>query len=302
MPTLTSQPPVFQVSLSLDRSHLKSVVRAVLGTILFHRALGQTAPSSFDFLGLSFPVPAEAQIEAIIEAKSEAFTRLLLEGTAAGESRSAKIYVAFYPIPFPHPPARTARNPSVTSYPARTSSPIPPQTQSSPSRARDPSTTRRASLAAPVSSALNWLSSARAVLGGETPGAESTEPTEQDEELKLGREMEKSGKGCWEEWSVEIEVLRDGRRSGLDGEEKLRSQLNDFLLRSLSFAMHKTSHVPPITSSELMPYGTLILLDPSIPPVPVPKPIISEVKGFPRLHKTLVAGSESKERRTASAW
>lgn len=69
-----------------------------------------------------------------------------------------------------------------------------------------------------MSSALNWLSSnARAALGGEGTGVES-EPTELDEELALAKEMEKSGKGPWEGWSIEIEVLRESRR-GIDGEE-----------------------------------------------------------------------------------
>ncbi|GAA5831741.1 hypothetical protein JCM3766R1_005001 [Sporobolomyces carnicolor] len=302
MSTASGQPPVFQVSFTLDRAHLKSVVKAVLGTILFHRVLGQTAPSSIELLNVSCPVPADPQIEALIEAKSEAFSRLLLDGSASGEGRSAKLFVALYPIPFPPLVSRSSRAPSAPTYPARTSSPAPSASQASPSRARESSTARRTSLAAPVSSALNWLSSARAALGGDTTGSESSEPTEQDEELALAREMERTGKGCWEMWSVEIEVLRDGRRSALDGEEKLRSQLNDFLLRSLSFVMHNTSHVPPITSSELIPYGTLILLSPATPPVPVPKPIISEVKGFPLLHKTLVAGSSPRERRTAHAW
>ncbi|GAA6005634.1 hypothetical protein JCM11491_003708 [Sporobolomyces phaffii] len=290
------QAPVFQASLSLDRSHLQSAVRAVLGTILFHRVLGQLSPSSLDFLGISFPVPADAQIDAIIESKAEAFTRLLLEGAGSGEGRSAKIVVALYPIPFP---PLASKSPA---HPARTASPAPAQHSASPSRLRDPSTTRRASLAAPVSSALNWLSSARAALGGDSSGTDPSEPNEQDDELNLNREMDAKGKGCWEMWAIEFEVLRDGRRSALDAEEKLRSQLNDFLLRSLSFAMHKTSHVPPITSSDLMPYGTLILLDPSTTPLAIPKPIVSEVKGFPVLHKALVTASAPRERRPASAW
>ncbi|GAA5909460.1 uncharacterized protein JCM6883_003951 [Sporobolomyces salmoneus] len=276
-----------------------STSATVLGTILFHRVLGQTAPSTNELLNVSFPVPAEPQIEALIEAKSETFTRLL-DGTAAGEGRSAKLFVACYPIPLPPLPSRTSRTASLPSYPARTSSPAPSPSPASPSRTREPSTTRRTSLAAPAFSALNWLSSARAALGGESTG-ESSEPTEQDEELSLARAMERNGKGCWEMWSIEIEVLRDGRRSGIDGEEKLRSQLNDFLLRSLSFVMHKTAHVPPITSSELIPYGILILLDPSTPPVPVPKPVLTEVKGFPALHKALV-NSTPRERKMASAW
>lgn len=185
-------------------------------------------------------MPADSQIEALIEAKSEAFTRLLLDGSASGEGRSAKVrrivalvgfnstplttsgrqlFVALYPIPFPPLVSRSSRAPSAPSYPARTSSPAPSASQASPSRARESSTARRTSLAAPVSSALNWLSSARAALGGDTTGSESSEPTEQDEELALAREMERTGKGCWEMWSVEIEVLRDGRRSALDGEE-----------------------------------------------------------------------------------
>lgn len=50
-----------------------------------------------------------------------------------------------------------------------------------------------------------------------------------------------------------------------------------------------------------------ILLDPSTPPFAVPKAVISEVKGFPALHKTLVGGgggggaAKAGERRAASA-
>lgn len=44
------------------------------------------------------------------------------------------------------------------------------------------------------------------------------EVTELDEALALAKEMEKTGKGAWEGWSVEIEVLRESRR-GIDGEE-----------------------------------------------------------------------------------
>lgn len=102
--------------------------------------------------------------------------------------------------------------------------------------------------------------------------------SEQEEELRAARDMRDVGKGPWEGWQIEIEVVRDGRRgvgaeergflssmlsvvvtgSSLCGRAGLRSQLNDFLLRSLSFVMNKTSHVPPITTSELMPYGVLV--------------------------------------------
>ncbi|GAA5834648.1 hypothetical protein JCM5353_004507 [Sporobolomyces roseus] len=286
-----AKPEVFQSTLLVERTYLKQTIKAVLGTILFHRVCGQIVPSSFDFLGISFPVPADAEVEAILESKSEAFTRLLLDGSNAVETKSAKVCVALYPIP--------VQRPSTSSNPGRSASPAPAPISPSRAREREASNTRRTSLAAPVSSALNWLSSARGLLGGE--GLVEAEVTELDEELALAKEMEKTGKGAWEGWSIEIEVLRESRR-GIDGEEKLRSQLNDFLLRSLSFAMHRTSHIPPITSSELMPYGILILLDPPTPPFPIPKPVISEVKGFPVLHKTLVSGSSGKgmERRSTS--
>ncbi|GAA5935289.1 uncharacterized protein JCM15063_000992 [Sporobolomyces koalae] len=290
----SSKPPVFQASLFLDRIHVKATVKAVLGTILFQRVLGQLSPSSFDFLGISFPVPGDAEIEALIDSKAEAFTRLVLDGTANGEGRSAKLFVAFYPVPIPPLAIRTTSS--------RTASPAPSShSAASPARVRDASNTRRSSLATPVSTAFNWL--ARTALGGDPAGTEAEPTREQDEELKWAKEMDRNGKGMWEGYSIEIEVLRDGRRGGLDGEEKLRSQLNDFLLRNLSFVMHKTSHVPPITSSELMPFGTLILLDPATAPFSVPKPVVSEVKGFPMLHKALVAGTTTRSaERTAKAW
>lgn len=39
---------------------------------------------------------------------------------------------------------------------------------------------------------------------------------------------------------------------------ELRSQLNNFLLRSLAFVMEKTSHVPPITTPDLQPFGVQV--------------------------------------------
>lgn len=142
-----------------------------------------------------------------------------------------QIYVALYPIPFPALSSRPHRNPSTPSHSSHTSSPTPSLSPSTASRARDPSTTRRTSLAAPVSSALNWLSSARAALGGDAAGSEPSEPNEQDEGMTLAREMEKNGKGCWEMWSIEFEVLRDGRRSGLDGEESTSRLLIYYSMR-----------------------------------------------------------------------
>lgn len=126
----------------------------------------------------------------------------------------------------------------------------------------------------------------------------------------------------WEGWFIEVEVVGEGRRGG--GEEResecwvrwsgadsrvvgLRSQLNDFLLRTVMFVNEKTSHVPPVTSAELLPFGVQvrspsrssacelilalwqILINPLTPPFPIPKPIVQAPTAFPLLHKTLVA-------------
>ncbi|GAA5920808.1 hypothetical protein JCM1841_005104 [Sporobolomyces salmonicolor] len=298
-PAASTRLEVFQASLTVERQWVKEVVRAVLGMILFHRVCGTLRPAEVEVLGVSFPVPAEPEVEELLMAKTEAFTRVLLDGRSSGEARSGKVMIALYPVPLPPPTSRPSRQrPStLSSSSARPSSPAATTFATSSSPSRLPTTTRRQSLAAhapaAVTSALGWFSaSARAALsGGEVGGGDQEEGalSEQEEELRAARDMRDVGKGPWEGWQIEIEVVRDGRR-GVGAEERLRSQLNDFLLRSLSFVMNKTSHVPPITTSELMPYGVLILLDPSTPPFAVPKAVISEVKGFPALHKTLVGG------------
>lgn len=48
------------------------------------------------------------------------------------------------------------------------------------------------------------------------------------------------------------------RGSGADACAGLRSQLNDFLLRTVMFVNEKTTHVPPVTSAELLPFGVQV--------------------------------------------
>lgn len=78
--------------------------------------------------------------------------------------------------------------------------------------------------------------------------------------------------------------------------------------------MTKTSHIPPITTAELMPYGVVVrpafhspyapspdspriqqvLVDPVTPPFAVPKPVIADLKTFPALHRALVSPAGEK--------
>jgi len=79
--------------------------------------------------------------------------------------------------------------------------------------------------------------------------------------------------------------------------------------------MLKTAHVPPITTTERMPYGILVrplslgpasglldllahgpctcapqmLVSPSSAPFAVPKAVVKELEAFPALHRALVA-------------
>lgn len=99
------------------------------------------------------------------------------------------------------------------------------------------------------------------------------------------------------------------------GRTGLRAQLHDFLLRALEFTLIRTSHIPPITTTDLMPYGCLvssrerlahplyllaahasrsqILVDPPKAPFDVPRRVEAEVTSFPALHRTLVATPRS---------
>ncbi|GAA6008491.1 hypothetical protein JCM10207_007130 [Rhodosporidiobolus poonsookiae] len=320
MASLASLPPqhVFQATLAVERRWLKEVVRAVLSTILFHRVLGTAAPTQLDVLGISLPAIASPEVEELVQAKTELAMKVLLAGSNS-DSRRAKLFVALYPTPLPHLPS--SPRPTTTSHPPlRPSSPALSAASSSPTRG---SLRRHASLAAQaapaaVAGALGWFS-ARVIGGTEgASGASGTAETGaegleegQEDELRLLAELKAARSTPWEGWMVEIEVLKDGTvgggsrmRAPADSEDRLRAQLNDFLLRSVEFSMLNTPHVPPITNTDLMPYGTLILIDPPTPPFDVPKPVVSEVKAFPHLHKTLVSGDGARggtARRAVSA-
>ncbi|GAA6058637.1 hypothetical protein JCM10212_004048 [Sporobolomyces blumeae] len=299
---------VFQMSLVVERHHLRPSLRAILGTILFHRVCGQLRPATFEYLGISFPVPAEGDAEALLDGKCDAFAHAILDQpTTTEDSLRAKVDVALYPVPLPRLASRSPnRRSSLPSSSARSSSPTVQGSSTSRTRTRDPSYPRKTSLAAhpaaAVSSALGWLASARAALGGDSSGVEATTRDEEDEEVRFARELQAKGKGAWEGWSIDLEVVADNPR-GSGRDEKLQAQLNDFLLRSLSFVMHNNAHIPPITSSEAMPHGVLILLDSPSRPFIVPKPVFKEVEGFPNLHRTLVAGNSGRatERRSTAA-
>ncbi|GAA5912590.1 hypothetical protein JCM6882_004810 [Rhodosporidiobolus microsporus] len=317
----TARAEIFQASLAVERQWLREVVRAVLSTILFHRVLGNIPPTQLDVLGVAFPAIATPEVEEFVAAKTELVMKVLAGGSGFnGEGKRAKLYVSLYPTPLPHLPLSAAPLSPSTPNSASTARPSSPSVPSSPSPTRG-SLRRPASLAhaapAAVTSALGWFSaSARAALSGGDghaaagvssgaggAGGEESQGTQvgQEEELKTLERLRAEGKEPWEGWCVDFEVLKEGSGARLRGpaeaEERLRAQLNDFLLRSLNFAMLKASHVPPITTADLIPFGVLILIDPPSAPFTVPKPVVSELKAFPALHKTLIAGGGRPEER-----
>ncbi|GAA5861361.1 hypothetical protein JCM8547_006105 [Rhodosporidiobolus lusitaniae] len=336
---------VFQTSLAISRSHARQVIQAVLGTILFHRVLGTTGATTVNVLGVAFPAATAPEIEQFVEAKAELMMRALASGNGSsgggeGEARRAKLFLSLYPTPLPlPPPPHPSSSSSLPTSPLSPLSPTPSSTStarpSSPCLPHSPSPTRgsirrQVAQAAPaaVTSALGWFSaSARAALIGGSEGSSAAHSGEegekeggggkgreegQEEELRVLERVQREGKGPWEGWVVEVEVVPDRAEGGRKGEaeERTRSQLSDFLLRSLSFCLSHTTHVPPITTADLFPYGVLVLVDPPADRIPfaVPKRVEEGVGGFPGLHRVLVtAGGGGRavpgiggERRAAS--
>lgn len=241
-----SQPKleVFQVSLTIERQWVKEVIRAVLSTILFQRVLGNFRPRSMEVCGVTFPVPADSDVEALINIQVDALSRALDQSstTSSGTPKPSRLFLALYPTP------KAPRAPLPTP------------------KVRAP----------PLATALGWFSaSTKAFVGGE----EESNSTQDDEE-EFGK--------VWEGWVVEVEMVSESRRGPAGAaEEKLRSQLNHFLLRTIVFS-EKTSHVPPITSAEVQPFGFQILINPSSPPFPIPKAIIQAPSALPLLHRALI--------------
>ncbi|GAA6052037.1 hypothetical protein JCM3770_002333 [Rhodotorula araucariae] len=314
------QPEVFQASLAVERPYVRDVVRALLATICFHRAwCGNLRPESFSVASVTFSTSAEPELEELIAAKVELVARALLDGPSAadGAARRTKLYVSLYPTPLPSLPAasRARPHPGTPSSVSRSASPATGDARTAPSPTRRHHAVALAHAApAAVSSALGWFSaSARAALiGGEAPveaPQEAGGATGQEEETRVLEVLKERGVRPWEGWCVEFELVGEaaGRaRAPVAGEERLRAQLNDFLLRALEWSMLKTAHVPPITTTDRMPYGVLILVDPPLPPFAVPKPVVTEVREFPALHKALVTGRAGHgvregNRRAASA-
>ncbi|GAA5975426.1 hypothetical protein JCM10908_005159 [Rhodotorula pacifica] len=338
--------PVFQTSLAFERRWTTEVVRAVLSTVLFHRALGGFQPTTLEVCGVTFSAPAAAEAEAVIAAKTDLICRALLGGNTSATPpppKRVKLYVALYPTPLgslsaPSAPTRPRQRtgsytPTIQRAPspaaAATATPAAPATaataygttdatnsSSSPTRSSRRASAAAIAQAAPaaVTSALGWFSaSARAALiggsGGGNGGAqdEATASStgaadaineEQEQEIRLVEALKAQGRKPFEGWVIEFEVVSElpnsrGRRPS-GGDDKLRAQLHDFLLRTLDFTLRQTAHIPPITTTDLMPYGILILVDPPTAPFQVPKPIIEQVGSFPELHRTLVTSAQGK--------
>ncbi|SCV67708.1 BQ2448_5319 [Microbotryum intermedium] len=258
---------VFQVSLSVERQWAREVAKAILGTILFHRVLGNLKPRSVEVCGVTFPSASDPEIEALINAHIDTYTRTLLERAGNAPPRPSRMVICFY---------RTPQSPQ--SFRSSSLRSAPPPTGTSGSKSTSPSR----NITAPVTSALGWFSaSAKAALVGGT----MDEPTNEqvDDVQQFGTP--------WEAWIVEMDAVGDGRRGV--GEDRLRSQLNDFLLRSLTFVMEKTAHIPPITSSDTLPHGVLIGIDPPSVPFTIPQAIMSNPT-WPCLHRGLVASPRSQ--------
>ncbi|GAA5855211.1 hypothetical protein JCM9279_007506 [Rhodotorula babjevae] len=316
-PAASEPPEVFQASIVVERSWVREVVRAVLGTILFYRVAGNLQPASLSVAGVTFPTTAEPELDELISAKVELLARLFLDGPPAPDApaRRAKLFVSLYPTPLPSPPppssSRSRRQPTPSGT-SRTASPAASDARTGPSPTRRTGAVTLAQAApAAVSSALGWFSaSARAALSGTAEAHESLHDGSaafegQEDELRTLELLEGRGVKPWEGWCVEIEVLGEAQggrsRAATAGEERLRAQLHDFLLRSLEFTMLKTAHVPPITTTERMPYGILILVSPSSLPFTVPRAVVKDVEALAALHRALVAAGPERGGTAAGA-
>ncbi|GAA6034420.1 hypothetical protein JCM8097_002717 [Rhodosporidiobolus ruineniae] len=320
-------PEVFQASLAVERQWLREVIRAVLSSVLFHRVLGNSTPSQLDVAGVTFPTVAHPDVEEFVRLKTELLMKVLSANDPSGTPKRAKLYLSFYPTPLPSlpfpppsaPPSAPFRPSSPSSAPRAHSSPSPSSAAPSSSLRRPASLVAQAGAVAPaaLTGALGWFAArgrealsgaagheapaASAPSSGAAVGGSSSAPGGREVASGMGEELQEAELAAleqvvierekpWEGWCVEFEVL-EGREAGgrtvQEREERLRAQLNDFLLRSLNFTLLKTAHVPPITSTELSPYGVLILVNPPHPPFAVPKPVVEDVKAFPALRSAL---------------
>lgn len=211
----------------------------------------------YSFNTLPQPVPADAEIDALLNVKTEELTRALLEdGVKSSKVRSCttksmidacansgrlQLVVALYPTP------------------------------AAPRQERPAAPPKPRPLAPAVTSALGWFSASAKALA---TGVEEEEPAQAEDEAELGQ--------VWEAWIVDVDVVAEGRRGVSEESEliflctraglpsaiaslispslppELRSQLNDFLLRSLMFVMERTTQVPPITTADLQPFGVQV--------------------------------------------
>lgn len=96
----------------------------------------------------------------------------------------------------------------------------------------------------------------------------------------------------WEGWIIDFEIIVEQRNRSV-GEEKLRSQLNHFLLKLLAFNEKTTNSIPPIISGALVPFGVEILINPTRLPFSIPStPNPTAEATYPLLFKTLVTPKE----------
>jgi len=149
------------------------------------------------------------------------------------------------PRPRHHPAPKT----TIALYPTPATPPPPPtlSRHSSPNRGTLASSKSPSGVAG---AALGWFSAgAKALASG---AAEVTRSPSQDGNRPGPREAGEAGE-AWEGWSITIELAREAGRGV--GEERLRAQLSDFLLRAVLFAQSNTPSVPPIVSGGLEPFG-----------------------------------------------
>ncbi|KAL8291350.1 hypothetical protein RQP46_002328 [Phenoliferia psychrophenolica] len=237
-------PEVFQASLSVERPQSRDVIKALLGTILFQRLLGNVKPRSVEVCGVTFPVPSDVEIDTLISTKVDAFSRAL-----DYSPKSTRLVVSFFPTPATPPSPRLKSRPAPLSTPATM-----------------------------TSAALGWFHASTKALVVGAHGDDRDNDDDQGERDHHG--------AIWEAWVIDVEILNEGRRGV--AEEKLRSQLNDFLLRTIMFVTDKTAHVPPITNADQIPFGVQILINPSSLSFTIPKAVVHAPVAFPLLHRSLV--------------
>ncbi|KAK4050931.1 hypothetical protein OIO90_004907 [Microbotryomycetes sp. JL221] len=261
---LEQHAPTFHASITVEQPWLDQVVSAVLGTILFHRFVGNCQPQTVDCAGCTFS-NADQIVKSLINPNS---------------TRQAKLVVAFFPTPASTPPIKRLTT-----------------TESTPTSA----TTRTTTIGPTVTSAFNWFSNS-AVKALSTVSNTSIDhqvnlsnPTPQQQQQQQQESSSSSSRvrtnwneiktKSWEIWIIQFQLLNHSNEDSefsnkfvlldrikesltfvqLNPKKGLRHDLNEFLIQSLRFVLNRTNHVPPIVTADLEPFGIQILINPEEP-------------------------------------